>query len=181
MKLRINFDLLSKITASKTGFELDRTMKRVVTNTLIIETVTLPLQVAACYTKEEFIAYLLRIISAQAAVLGSIDIIFSKMCKQTAIEQLKILVYILKLLDINTDYDLLLESYKYHTDYKLEFNNSKLPKVKQEKYIMIPVYEDGEEKEVSILQEHIIGSKDYELSIGQSTPQKRLKLATKTI
>lgn len=46
---------------------------------------------------------------------------------------------------------------------------------------MVPVIENGEEKEVSIVQEHAIGSKTYSLSIGEPTKQKVFKLATNSM
>ena len=181
MKLQVNFDLLSKIATSKTGLTLDKTMKQAVANTLIVETICLPLQISISYTKEQFLLSLLRLITLQISILGLSDIIVSKWQKQMAVAQLKILAYILSTININTDYDLLIQSYKYQTNYKWEFHHSKLPKLKQEKYIMVPVYENEEEKEVSVLQEHIIGSKNYELSIGEPTTQRRLKLVHDSI
>lgn len=40
---------------------------------------------------------------------------------------------------------------------------------------MVPTYDKGEKKEVSLVQEHVIGSKEYTISHG--TPRKVLKLA----
>ena len=181
MKLKVNFDLLSKIATSKTGFTLDRTMKKSAINVVLVEALCLPIQIASNYTPEQFLASLLRTIAIQIFVFGTADAICSKWQKQMATDQLRILTIILKELDINTNYDLLVQSYKYKTNYKLEYNDSKIPKIKQEKYIMLPVYEDGEEREVSILQEHIIGGSGYELSIGEPQTQKKLKLVKNTI
>ena len=176
MKIMVNYDLLSKIATSKTGLALDKTVKRAAKYSLIAQGILLPLDLLANFTQEQFLAQLLRTISVEFSAVGISDIICIKRSKELAIRDLKILAYVLKKIDINTNYDLLVESYKYRTDYKVEFNDSKIPKIKQEKYIVVPIYEDGEEKEISVLQEHIIGSKNYELSIGEPTPQKRLKL-----
>lgn len=181
MKLMVNYDLLSKIATSKNGLMIDRTAKKVITNPLIVQGVCLPVQLLANFTKEQILNTLLHLIIFQILISGISDIILSKVQKEVAILQLKLLSHTLKNLDINTDYDLLVQSYKYKTNYKLEYNESKLPKIKQEKYIMLPVYEAGEEKEVSILQEHIIGTSKYELSIGEPQVQKKLKLAKNTI
>ena len=181
MKLMVNFDLLSKIVTSKTGLALDRTAKAVARNILIVQGILLPFELVSNFTPEQFLGQLLRSIAIQVTLFGIGDIFLLKLSKEVAIQQLKYLMHTLKNININTDYDLLIEAYKYRTDYKVEFNDSKLPQIKQEKYIMLPVYENGEEKEVSILQEHIIGSKNYELSIGEPMEQKQLKLVSDPI
>lgn len=181
MKIQVNFDLLSRIATAKTGFELDRTVKQIIKNTLIVETICLPLGIAADYTQEQFMAQLLRQLILQATILGTGDVILSKMQKERSIMQLKILSHTLNTIDIKTNYELLIQAYKYETNYKLDFNDSKIPQLIQQKYIMIPVYEDCEEKEISVLQEHIVGSESYDLSIGTPNYQKRLKLASNPI
>ena len=88
---------------------------------------------------------------------------------------LKRLVPKLNDLNIKTDYNLLLQSEMYERKYKIEFNDNKIPSLMEEKYILLPSYNySGEIKDTSLLQEHIIGSREYELSIG--TPAKTLKL-----
>ena len=81
----------------------------------------------------------------------------------------------LKDINISTSYELLLDSENYKTEYKLKFDEAKIPYIKQDKYINIPVYNDGDIKEVSLVQEHVIGSKSYSLSYG--SPSKVLKPA----
>lgn len=95
------------------------------------------------------------------------------MFQPMSVQQLKVLVSSLRKINVNTDYDLLLKSYNYETKYKIEFNESFIPRLKQEKFIMVPVHELGEEKEVSLVQEHIVGSMSYSLSYG--SPQKALR------
>ena len=90
-------------------------------------------------------------------------------------DNLKRLVSKLNDLNFETDYKLLLQSEMYERKYKIEFNESKLPSLIEEKYILLPSYNySGEIKDTSLLQEHIIGSHEYELSIG--SPTKKLKL-----
>lgn len=70
-------------------------------------------------------------------------------------------------LNISTDYELLLQSELYYKETKLTLNDYHLPDLMQKKYINVPVYDTmGDIKTVSIEQEHIIGSKQYVLSLG---------------
>ena len=95
--------------------------------------------------------------------------------KTKALEDIKRLAIQLKDLNISTGKELLMDSYVYEKEYKLvNKEDSIIPKIYQKKYIMIPVYDDGEIKEVSLLQEHIIGSKYYVISYGEPTKQKVL-------
>ena len=76
---------------------------------------------------------------------------------------------------ISTDYDLLLKSEYYEHITKLEINENKLPFINSKKYILVPTYTcSGIIEETSIEQEHILGTKEYSLSIG--TPSKVRKL-----
>lgn len=79
-------------------------------------------------------------------------------------------------LHVSTDYDLLLKSEVYLKKHKIELNEKKIPLIVEEKYILVPTYNyNGDIKDTSILQEHIVGSKEYVLSLG--SPKKEFKLA----
>lgn len=78
---------------------------------------------------------------------------------------------------VSTDAELLMESTEYHREYKLVLNENKLPQILQSKYIMIPTFDDGQIKDESIVQEHIIGSKEYVLSKGSPVKQYKLSFA----
>jgi len=103
------------------------------------------------------------------------SIIMKNKFKESAIDRLRILSFLLGTIDISTSYELLLESENYKTEYSLKFNESKIPYIKEDKYINIPTYDDGSIKEISVVQEHIIGSRKYSLSYG--SPKKVLKPA----
>ena len=71
-------------------------------------------------------------------------------------------------INIKTNYDMLLKSELYDKKYKIELNKDKIPFLKEEKYILVPSYGfDEKEKETSILQEHVLGSSSYILSVGE--------------
>ena len=74
-------------------------------------------------------------------------------------------------LNVKTDYELLLESELYKKEYKIQVNEKKLPYIAESKYIMVPTHSfNGNMTETSILQEHVVGSKKYVLSLG--SPKK---------
>ena len=69
---------------------------------------------------------------------------------------------------------MLLQSEVYDKRIKIDLNESKIPLLMQEKYVFVPAYGfDGKEKEVSLLQEHEIGSRTYVLSVGEPEKQYR--------
>lgn len=95
--------------------------------------------------------------------------------KERADERLKKLVSMLNRINVNTSYDLLKESYCYHKIYNLHINN-KLPQVFESKFIIVPSYNyNGDVVDTSILQEHVVGSHEYVLSVNST--ERVLKLA----
>ena len=85
----------------------------------------------------------------------------------------------LNYLDINTRYELLQEAYLYKTSYKINKNLKNMPILIQNKYLMLPV--NTKEEEISLVQEHIVGTNNYYLSYGSPDKKKVLKLATNQI
>lgn len=95
--------------------------------------------------------------------------------KEIAMIRLKRLVQEFNILNIDTNYDLLLKSELYHEKYHLRLNDEKLPIILESKYILMPTYNfKGNIKDTSLLQHHVVGSKTYVLSLG--THQKERKL-----
>lgn len=89
-------------------------------------------------------------------------------------KDLKKLVGQLEALQVSTTYDLLLESEVYEKKYKVEINKKQLPYIAESKYILVPSYTyNGDKKDTSLLQEHVVGSKEYVLSLG--SPKKVYK------
>lgn len=173
MKLVINYDLIEKIQEAKTGFALTKTAKSIMKHTAFISSFSLIDNFILGYPFETFLFEVLFGFTFETFIYGTNDLILAKINKELAIKLLKLLSIRLKDIDITTNYELLLESYKYQTNYNISFD--KIPQVEQKKYIMIPVIENGEEKELSLLQEHIIGTDKYILSCGE--PIKVFKLA----
>ena len=90
-----------------------------------------------------------------------------------SIIELKKLVLLLKNINVNTSFNMLLDSELYNKELEL-LHDSILPTMISKKYIYIPTYDDyGNDSKTSVVQEHIIGSKEYTLSIG--TPHKKYR------
>ena len=71
---------------------------------------------------------------------------------------------------IDTDYELLLQSQYYDRTMKVSLNESKIPIITSKKYILVPTNSYSGE----IIDEHVLGTKEYVLSVG--TPKKVRKL-----
>lgn len=178
MKITVNFDLMDALSEARTGLSLKKTTKKVLTLSLI--------SFSIIQTLDTSIGQDVNILNNMAcATLPHVglhpltDLMLSKPRKMLASMNLSRLLIELSKIDVWTEPKLLLNSYKYKTEYELIKSDSKIPLVQQKKYIMVPSYVNGEENEVSLLQEHVIGSNDYELSLGE--PKKVLKLALNPI
>ena len=96
--------------------------------------------------------------------------------KTLSLERLLRLIPRLEQAEILTSLALIKSSKCYNKVYNLHLNTKKLPEILESKYILVPTYEkDGTIKDTSILQEHVVGSKVYKLSLGK--PVKELKVA----
>ena len=100
-------------------------------------------------------------------------LLYGDIYKEDSKRNLERLALLLSTVNVNTSYDLLEESECYYRKYKFKFNKDKILQVLESKYILVPVYDtNGDTKKVSILQEHVIGSKEYVLSMG--SPKRAL-------
>lgn len=177
MKIRINYDLIDKIKESKTGFSLKRTISKSLLATSISTALNIPLIFDGDNTLVRFVS-----ISSGCFLMSllywSLDNKnFKEINTNFSINQLKQLASILRKHYVNTDYELLQKAYEYETKYSFMLDGDKIPRLKQEKYIMVPVVDRDGKKEVSLVQEHIVGTRDYELSYGSPTKSKVLRPA----
>ena len=84
--------------------------------------------------------------------------------------------------NISTDYDLLLKSQYYDHNMKISINENKIPIITSKKYIMVPTYNPyGDVEDTSIEQEHVLGTKEYVLSVGTPKKVRKLVLANATM
>ena len=175
LKLQINYDLLSKIFETNTGISLKKSSEFVILSTSISTIFEVVSGLIISSPPEEHLKRILGYFIIHSVNTTIASLALSKIVKILSSIELKRLSNSLKHMNVNTNEELLKDSYKYKTEYEVIHDESLFPKIEQRKYIMVPAYENGEEQEVSILQEHIIGSKKYILSRGE--PKKVLKLS----
>lgn len=165
LKIVINYDLIDKIKESQSGISLKKTINKIAFNSLVVYLITLP-------NAHSKLVSLTSAIFVQTIYFSTVSLGYASYNREFAIKQLKILSQDLATLNISTNDELLQNSYVYKTNYNCQSNDKILPQLTQKKYIMIPC---NGEYEVSLVQEHIIGSHEYFLSAGE--PEKQLKLA----
>lgn len=177
MKIDVNYDLIDKIRAAKTGFNLQYNFYRPLEYTTFFSAIKLSSVIVVPTTTEELLSYIIGAFGIYTLMNTIASTICLPLSRKVAIESLKLLSSRLKDINVNTNHELLLKAYNYKTEYKVKFNDYLLPYVEQNKYINVPTLENGEETETSLLQEHVIGSKKYALSYGSPKEKKVLKLA----
>lgn len=170
MKLLLNYDVIDKIQVAKTGIRLKKIPKSLVINMSVYTPYTL---ITNANKPEENILDLILGLGIYAVLNYTREVILAQQNKDAAETDLKWLLSHLDHINSSTTYDQLLESKKYKTEYKLlEKNDQGIRKLQQNKYILIPT---GNDEKVSVLQEHVIGTNEYSLSLGE--PKKVYKLS----
>lgn len=178
MKIIINYDLIDKIKEAKTGISLIKSTKRVLLKSTFAEMFAIMLSLFSSNPIDTISKNGLRYFSFYLALYWLFEVVDIKRNKIETLEEIKRLAIQLSDLNISTSQELLMDSYVYEKEHKIiNKEDSILPKIHQKKYIMVPVYDDGEIKEISLVQEHIIGSKYYVISYGEPTKQKVFKPA----
>ena len=163
MKIKINYDLIDKINIANRGYDLQKRVKLNVTfgaglfifNQAISEEKNILLHFVAyfttCFFCIVFFSYLEKI---------------TGIIRYISEEELNSLIKQLRSIQINTNLEFLKEAKLVKKSYKLKRNDKNIPVIKQEKYIQIPIQNGlGEKFEETLFQEHIVGSKNYEISV----------------
>ena len=172
MKIKVNYDLIDKIREQKIGYSLIKTRRDILKFGVMF--FSLDVLIVNGNIKFLIIQTLFRT-GSNAIVFPMIEKYSIKIGKDDAVMHLKKLASLLRENYINTDYELLQQAYQYDVNYSFMLDDNKTPRLKQEKYIMVPTIERDGEKEVSLVQEHLIGSNEYELSYGSPSKSKVLK------
>lgn len=180
MKININYELIDKIKESKTGFSVKRYKNKLGIYLGLIGFARFSAIVIANQPIFEAIEGMIFPTMYGASYFGLSDLAVSKYNKIRAEEELSTLSTRLKDILIETDPTLLQDSYPYKTEYKVDFSSFP-PHLEQTKYIMVPVHNDWGNNERSLMQEHIIGSRDYALSYGEPEEQKVYSLVPKRV
>jgi len=183
MKLIINYDFIEAVYNARDEFSLSKSFH----NNLPSNIWFVPFAVAISSINGNDISTTAMLTTMGFSLISSADIltdaVFYKIKGDDiytikASRQLKELVPKLEDLNIRTDYDSLLQSELYEKKYKIDINEGMLPRLMEEKYVLVPGrYFRGDMEDISVLQEHVIGSKKYVLSLGSPSKKKSLKLA----
>ena len=171
MKIIINYDLIDKVREAKTGFSLHK-YTRVVgfTNSITVPAIILGAQIGNTNAMDA-LELMLKTFSYSLFYNALQATVSSFFRKREATEELINLSTKLNCMCIETSSELLKGAYQYEVDYSVNFDSFP-PKLEQKKYIMVPVYNDWGNNERSLVQEHVIGTRDYALSYGESKKKK---------
>ena len=100
--------------------------------------------------------------------------------KLEAMKKLKTLVSMFEKINVDTSYDLLLQSELFDRITNININENKIPQLVESKYIIVPTFDyNGSLSDTCIKSKHVIGSDTYVLS--KSKPSKVFKLAYKRV
>lgn len=177
MKLKINYDLLQKIKESNEGYTLNKAAKRVALYTTVSSAIGVIDNIATQKPIEEFIMEVATYLLAHSVLTASVMLATSNIFKKLSKTELEILSRQLKSLNLETNQELLMDTYKYKTEYEFKGGKHLFPSLEQRKYIMVPTLNNGEVVLEQLVQEHTIGGKEYTLSMG--APKGTYKLVYK--
>ena len=177
MKIIINYDFFEKILDARENLNI---LKVVRNNNKKYAFFYLPAILSYDLVTGKDIKTSLLSLPIAYLVFSCLDLMKQKMIKadqyqEEAVDKLKKLVPLLNGLGIDTDYDLLLKSNIYGKVNNLYLNENKLPEIMTSKYILVPSYNHSKDiKNTSIVQEHVIGTHDYVLSIGSLKKERKV-------
>lgn len=178
MKLLVNFDLIESVKNVNqpfTIFKLVRNRKRTWT------TINIPIYTAIDFAFKKNIPETLELVAIQLGFVAVLETIMNHALGvdpyfNQSDRNLKTLVPKLNAINVETDYELLKKSTLDGKKYQVRLNEKKLPELVETKFILVPSYNyNGDVKETSMLQEHVVGTHEYVLSVGSK--QKVLKPA----
>lgn len=172
MKIMVNYDLIDKAREAKTGFSLHKFTVLMG----FINGITMPAVILGAELGNEPVVETLDTIFRMLFISGSQSLVNSSFGKYYAVEKLRELSIKLNDICIETDTEMLMETYKYDVRYKVDFESFP-PKIVQDKYMMVPVHNDWGNNERSVKQEHVIGSRNYVLSYGEPEKKKSYSYA----
>ncbi len=166
MNLVINYDFMEAVLNVREPFHTSKVIRNKKTKWKVVD---LPLFVGFTLIDPKRVISNALIISSYIGIEIATYHIIHAMTKEDSFlyessYHLKLLASQLQELNISTDYELLLQSDLYKKEKKLDLKNHQLL---ENKYMMVPTYNfNGEVKDTSILQEHVVGSREYVLSLG---------------
>lgn len=172
MKIMINYDLVDKAQTARTGFSLNKFKKGVGVCTGAVSGLTSLTVVNGSQSLEDYLVHCLYAFTFYCFYYGVPELASKKFNIELANQQLDELVPKLRDIFIDTDVEMLRDVKCYETEYELSTRESFIPRIMQKKYINVPVDNDWGNNVRSIVQEHILGTKEYALSHGE--PEKKV-------
>lgn len=181
MKIHLNYDLMNKLATAKRGYDLKQNIKFQVCLQTVLFCLDAALDIGL--TEDHKVAWMTNLFYCiffgvlNTHMNNFIDKKF-EIYKERVEYKIRKLASDLKILQVNTNVEMLKEAELVQTNYKFKLNNKKIPVLKQDKYIKIPVVNGmGERFEETLYQEHIVGTKDYDLSVKE--PDKKVQVKRK--
>lgn len=179
MKIIINYDLMDKIAEAKKGYSLKRCVKRTLGMASISALIGTPDNLINGNISPELWIELSAYLMCHTSFTTALALAFQNMTKESAQGILSSLVSELRGNCIRTDEEAILDTKKYKTEYDISFTAA-IPTLEQRKYLNIPVKDEYfGDKDISMVQEHIIGTREYVLSFGEPREQKVYSLKMK--
>lgn len=170
MKISVDFDMIRKVNEANTGFSINYMRSKMITGTIILAGIS-------ALSNIDSINEFARDFSGSFGIFCLINIPSSflsiRPIKLIANEQIDSLCSKLEDIDVYTNPDSLKDARVYNSEHKLSFSEGSLPKLHQNKYILV---KNNAGEDVSILQEHVVGSRSYSLSVGEPEKQKQYRL-----
>lgn len=162
MKLVINYDLINEINNANTGINI----KRISAKMGIYMGTLLTLNIAAALAGSETAPTNITFgIVNGIIIFGGSEFALKEFTKKAAEKRLRTLAPSLSKINIYTDLESLKSARLYKTQYKIVKDEK--PSIMQTKFIMLPTTNTLNADEISLQQEHNLGSKEYVLSIGE--------------
>ena len=183
-KIEISYDMINQIQYTDKSYRLKKIFGLNGKTNMVCSIPGLIIIPTICLLSEEYnvmdIARATLIMEGFAYtsdVVGQVvyDIISSvcahKSPEELAMDKIRELSRKFNLNDINTTPELLLSSSVSHKEYHI--TKKGLPGIVRERYINVPIYDhNGNQEDVSIKEEHRLGSRDYTLTLDK--PRKEL-------
>ena len=167
MKLIINYDLVNEIMKANTGFDFKRFASKMAISTGVI--VPINFTTHAINPEAHSFISLLSSYMYSTFIFGSSELALKSINIKLADLALKQLSSSLTKINIYTDAESIKKARLYKIQYKIIHEDK--PAIQQNRFMMLPTTGTFNADEVSLQEEHIIGSKEYVLSIGE--PKKK--------
>ena len=142
MKIIINYELMDKVQEAKTGFSLKKYKHKLGFYLGIVGLARFSAVAIGGMPIEEALEGMIFPTIYGSSYFGLHDWVDSKFKKERSEQELRELSQRLRDIFVETDSELLKESFAYKTEYKI--NSEKFPpKLEEHKYIMVPVHNDA--------------------------------------